>query len=96
MTAASSIVNGVTVHQPVRTARTLRKLVDASSYLILMDADFDSDGKGRALLQGIAPKKLYHLALPHIVPSSRPLGGSCGLGGRHRQFASHGGGSRDL
>jgi 8-oxo-dGTP pyrophosphatase MutT (NUDIX family) len=68
VTAASSIVNGVTVHQPVRTARTLRKLVDASSYLILMDADFDSDGKGRTLLQGIAPKKPV-LFVQTIAPS---------------------------
>ena len=57
VTGASSLVNGVTVHRPKATLRTLRKLVDASSYFIAMDADFDADGKGKALLKGVAKKK---------------------------------------
>ena len=39
------------------TLRTLRKLVDASSYFIAMDADFDANSKGKALLKGVAKKK---------------------------------------
>lgn len=54
VTAASSLVNGATVRHPERTLRTLRKLAEASSYLVLMDADFDADGKGKALLVGLA------------------------------------------
>ena len=57
VTAASSIANGVTVRCPEATGRTLRDLVDGSSYLLVMDADFDGDGKGKALLKGIAPEK---------------------------------------
>ena len=57
VTGASSIVNGVTVRRPSLTTRTLRKLVDVSSYFIVMDADFDADGKGKTLLEGVACKK---------------------------------------
>ena len=57
VTGASSLVNGVTVHRPKATLRTLRKLVDASSFFIAMDADFDANGKGKALLEGVAKKK---------------------------------------
>jgi len=68
VTGASSIVNGVTVHHPARTARTLAKLADAVDYLILMDADFDGDAKGKVLLQGIAPLKPV-LFVQTTVPS---------------------------
>ena len=57
VTGASSLVNGVTVHRPKATLRTLRKLVDASSYFITLDADYDANGKGKALLKGVAKKK---------------------------------------
>ena len=57
VTGASSLVNGVTVHRPMATLRTLRKLVDASSYFIAMDADFDANSKGKALVKGVAKKK---------------------------------------
>ena len=57
VTGASSIVNGVTVNHPQSTLRTLRKLVDVSSHFIVMDADFDADGKGKTLLEGVAGKK---------------------------------------
>ena len=57
VTGASSLVNGVTVHRPMVTLRTLSKMVDASSYFIAMDADFDANGKGKALLKGVAAKK---------------------------------------
>ena len=57
VTGASSLVNGVTVHRPKATFRTLRKLVGLSSYFITMDADFDANGKGKALLKGVAKKK---------------------------------------
>ena len=57
VTGASSLVNGVTVHRPMATLRTLRKLVDASSYFIAMDADFDANSKGKALLKGVAKEK---------------------------------------
>jgi 8-oxo-dGTP pyrophosphatase MutT (NUDIX family) len=67
-TIASSIVNGVTVHLPVRTLHALNKLAGASSYLFLMSADFDSDGKGRTLLKGIAPNKPV-LFVQTTVPS---------------------------
>ena len=57
VTGASSLVNGVTVHRPMATLRTLGKLVDTSSYSIAMDADFDANGKGKALLKGVAAKR---------------------------------------
>ena len=57
VTGASSLVNGVTVHRPKATFRTLRKLVGLSSYFIAMDADFDANSKGKALLKGVAKKK---------------------------------------
>ena len=47
----------VRARHPMQTIRTLRKLVDASSYFIAMDADFDSTGHGKALLKGVAAKK---------------------------------------
>ena len=34
VTTATSVVNGVTVHRPESTLRTLRKLADGFSYLI--------------------------------------------------------------
>lgn len=57
VTTATSIVNGVTVHRPESTLRTLRKLTDGSSYFFMMDADFDADGKGKKLLKYLAPDK---------------------------------------
>ena len=55
VTAAGSLVNGVTVHHPTRTLQTLRKVTGMSCYLFLMDAEhFDADGKGKTLLKDIA------------------------------------------
>ena len=68
VTCASSLVNGVTVTKPAETTGTLRTLVDSSAYFIAMDADFDADGKGKALLKGIAGKKKV-LCLQTTKPS---------------------------
>ena len=70
VTGASSLVNGVTVHRPMATLCTLRKLVDASSYFIAMDADFDANNKGKALLKGVAKKKQV-LHVQTTLPSSK-------------------------
>jgi len=53
MTAASSLVNGVTVRTPFATARTLKKLAANASHVLMMDADFDADEKCKVFAQGI-------------------------------------------